>query len=113
MRPITVLLGIIMGSTVSLALCLFLVWVVILLLPSNMQQFAPEYATLLKAVAVFTLFAVASSASFYGEVRRDSDQRRPAEVTPAEPQGRRRWRQLSHVATLLMIAVTLAIYWPR
>jgi hypothetical protein len=113
MRPITVLLGIIMGSTVSLAFCLFLVWVVILLLPSNEQGFAPEYATLLKAVAVFTVYAVASSASFYGEVRRDSDQRRPAQVTPPEPQGRRRWRQLAHVATIVMTAVTIALYWPR
>jgi hypothetical protein len=113
MRPFTVLLGIIMGSTVSLAFCLLLVWVVLLLLPGNEQQWGPEQGTLLKAVAVFTVFAVASTASFYGEVRRDAAQRRPAQVTPPEAQSDRRWRQLAHLATLVMIAVTIAIYWPR
>lgn len=95
MRPLTVLLGIAMGSTVSLALCLLLTWVVILLLPANEQRFAPENAELLKAVAVFTAFAVACSASFYGDI------------------SSRHWRYWAHGGSLAMLALTVFFYWPR
>jgi hypothetical protein len=95
MRPLTILLGITLGSTVSLAFCLLLVWVVILLLPQHEQAFGPEQGVLLKAIAVFTAFSVASWASFYGDLRL------------------RRWRLLAHLATLAMLGVAIAIYWPR
>ena len=95
MRPLTLLLGITMGSTVSLAFCLLLVWVVILMLPENQQVFGPEQGTLLKAVAVFTVFSVASSASFYADLRERS------------------WRWLAHAGTAVMFGVAIAAYWPR
>jgi hypothetical protein len=95
MRPLTILLGITMGSTVSLAFCLLLVWVVFLLLGHSAEQHGPEKGVLLKAIAVFTLFSVASSASFYGDLRAS------------------RWRVLAHLATLAMFGVTIAVYWPR
>jgi hypothetical protein len=94
MRPLTVLLGILMGSAVSLAVGLLLTWVVILLLPQNEQQFAPEQVPLLRAVAVFTLFSAASAASFYGDLRLRS------------------WRYLAHAATLAMLGVAVWLYWP-
>jgi hypothetical protein len=94
MRPLTMLLGIVMGSTVSLAVGLLLTWVVILLLPQNEQQFGPEHAALMRAIAVFTLFAVASGASFYGDLRVRS------------------WRFLAYGATLLMLGVAVWLYWP-
>jgi hypothetical protein len=95
MRPLTVLLGIVMGSTVSLAFCLLLVWIVFLLMPDKAQQFAPEQGALLKAVALFTVFSAASAASFYGELRS------------------RPWRLPAHLGTLAMLGLTVALYWPR
>jgi hypothetical protein len=95
MRPLTILLGIAMGSTVSIAFCLLLVWVVILFLPQHEQVFAPEHGALLKAAAVFTVFSVASSASFYADLRSRS------------------WRPLAHLGTVAMLGVAVALYWPR
>jgi hypothetical protein len=83
-----------MGSTVSLAVGLLLTWVVTLFLPRDAVRFAPEQAPLLEAVAVFTLFAAASAASFYGDLRS------------------RRWRYQAYAATLLMFAATVWLYWP-
>jgi hypothetical protein len=94
MRPLTVLLGIVMGSTVSLAVGLLLTWIVILFLPQNEARFAPEHAPLLKAMVVFTLFAAAASASFYGDLRS------------------RRWRFGAYGATLAMLALSIWLYWP-
>ena len=69
MRPLTVLLGIVMGSTVSLSVGLLLTWVTILFLPGKDAEFAPEHGALLRAVTVFTVFAAATAASFYGDLR--------------------------------------------
>jgi hypothetical protein len=95
MRPLTFLIGIVMGSVVSLAVVLLLVWIVILCLPGNEQPFASEQGALLRAVVIFTLFSAASGASFYADLRDRS------------------WRYLAHTATLAMLALTVWIYWPR
>ena len=58
-------------------------------------RFAPEHAPLLRAMAVFTLFSVASAGSFYGELRE------------------RAWRLAAHGATLAVLAMALWMYWPR
>jgi len=94
MRPLTFLIGIVMGSTGSLAFVLLLVWVVFLLLPANVQRFETEQSYLLQAIAVFTAFCAASSVSFYGDLRNRS------------------WRYLAHAATLGMLAVAVWLYWP-
>jgi uncharacterized membrane protein len=83
-----------MGSTVSLAVGLLLTWVVILFLPQNEAQFAPEQVPLLRAVAVFTLFAAASAASFYGDLRSRS------------------WRFIAYGSTVAMLGVAVWMYWP-
>src|ERR1700731_3559030 len=67
MRPLGFLLAIVTGSTVALSVGLLLTWVVIMFLPDNEAQFAPEHGPLLRAVAVFSLFAAAAAISFYGE----------------------------------------------
>src|SRR2546429_9649849 len=69
MRPLTALLGILMGSGVALATGLLMTWIVILFLPAEQARFAPEHAALMRAIAVFTLFSAASAGSFYGELR--------------------------------------------
>ena len=91
-RPLTALLGIVMGSAVALATGLLMTWIVILLLPADEARFAPEHAPLLRAIAVFTLFSAASAGSFYGELRGRS------------------WRPAAHGATLVMLAVAVWMY---
>ena len=97
MRPLGFLLAIVTGSTVALSSGLFLTWVVILFLPGNEAQFAPEHGPLLRAVAVFSLFAATAAISLYGEMR---SQTRP-------------WRFLAHFATVAMFGVAVWMYWPK
>lgn len=97
MRPLGFLLAIITGSTVALSIGLLLTWVVILFLPENEAQFAPEHGPLLRAVAVFSAFAAAAAISFYGEM-----------TTRAG-----RWRFLAHVATVAMFGIAVWMYWPK
>jgi hypothetical protein len=97
MRPLGFLLAIVTGSTLALSIGLFLTWVVILFLPDNEAQFAPEHGPLLRAVAVFSLFAAAAAISFYGEFRMRT-------IT---------WRSLAHLGTLAMFGVAVWMYWPK
>jgi len=94
MRPLTVLIGIVMGSTVSLAVGLLGTWIVILFLPQEAERFAPEHAALLQAIAIFTGLAAASACSFYGELR-------------ARP-----WRLQAHIVSVLLLATSIWVYWP-
>ncbi|HYL71919.1 MAG TPA: hypothetical protein VEY89_11525 [Candidatus Dormibacteraeota bacterium] len=95
MRPLSALLGILMGSAVALATGLIMTWIVILFLPADEARFAPEHAALLRAIAVFSLFAGASAGSFYGELRTRS------------------WRPAAHAATLATLALAVWLYWPQ
>jgi len=94
MRPLTILLGIVMGSTVSLAVGLLGTWIVILFLPQDAERFAPEHAALLQAIAIFVALAAASAFSFYGDLRS------------------RGWRLAAHAVSLLLLATTIWVYWP-
>ncbi len=97
MRPLTFLLAILLGSTLALAIGLLLTWVVILFLPENEAQFAPEHGALLRAIAVFTLFAAVTAVSFDGEFI----------IRP------RTWRLTAHAATVAMFAAAVWMYWPK
>jgi hypothetical protein len=94
MRPLTILLGIVMGSTVSLSVGLLGTWIVILCLPRDAERFAPEQGALLQAIAMFTALAAASAFSFYGDLRT------------------RVWRLGAHAVSLLLLATTIWLYWP-
>jgi hypothetical protein len=69
MRPFAVLLGIVMGSTVSIALALAMTLAVFLLLPEYSARVDAEFAPLLRMLVVTVLLAVTAVASFYGELR--------------------------------------------
>jgi hypothetical protein len=97
MRPLGFLLAIVTGSTVALSIGLLLTWVVILFLPEHEAQFAPEHGPLLKAIAVFSLFAATAAISLRGEL-----------LARSPP-----WRYLAHVATVAMFGVAVWIYWPK
>lgn len=95
MRPLVVLLGIVMGSTVSIAAALLMTGLVFLLLPGYEERLADERAPLLVACTLSVILAGVASMSFYGELRT------------------RRWRFAAHAALTLMIAIALWTYWPK
>ena len=84
-----------MGSAVALAIGLVMTWIVILFLPADEARFAPEQPALIRAVVIFTLFAVATAGSFYGQQRE------------------RAWRGLRTPPRLRMFAAVLWLYWPE
>src|SRR3990170_2977805 len=95
MRRLVVLLGIVMGSTVSIALVLLLVGLVFLLLPEFGARLREERQPLLMALLTLVPLAAVAVWSFYGELRT------------------RAWRYAAHVALVAMLALVLWTYWPK
>lgn len=95
MRPFVVLLGIVMGSTVSIAAALLMTGIVFLLLPAYADRLADERVPLIVACILSVVLATVATTSFYGELKA------------------RRWRYGAHAALTLMLAVALWNYWPR
>jgi hypothetical protein len=95
MRPLVVLLGIVMGSTVSIAVALLMTGVVFLLLPEYGQRLTEERNPLLLACLLSVLLAAVAAASFYGELRARS------------------WRFAAHGALFVMLVLSLWTYWPK
>jgi hypothetical protein len=95
MKPLTVLIGIVMGSAVSLAVGLLMTMAVILLIPEHADRLAAEKLPLVKAILAFTLLSAAAGASFYGEIRS------------------RRWRFPAHAVMVAVLGATVWMYWPQ
>jgi hypothetical protein len=95
MRPLVVLLGIVMGSTVSIAAALLMTGLVFLLLPGYGERLADERAPLMVACTLSVILAGVATTSFYGELRS------------------RRWRHAAHLALALMLAIAFWTYWPK
>ena len=96
MRPLVVLLGIVMGSTVSIAVALLLTGVVFLLLPEYGARLADESGSLVTACLLSVLLAAIAATSFYGELRE------------------RGWRYAgARGAAALAVAISLWTYWPK
>jgi hypothetical protein len=95
MRPLVVLLGIVMGSTVSIAVALVLTGVVFLLLPEYAERLSDERGALTVACTLSVLLAAVAVTSFYGELRL------------------RGWRIAAHVVLTLALASVLWVYWPK
>jgi hypothetical protein len=95
MRPLAVLIGIVMGSTVSMAAGLAMTLAVFLLLPDQAKRVGEELWPLTRTFAFMLVLAAIAGASFYGELRD------------------RRWRRLANGALVGALAVTGWLYWPR
>jgi len=95
MRPFVVLLGIVMGSTVSIAVALLMTGVVFLLLPEYAGRLAEERNPLLTACLLSVFLAAIAGVSFYGELRVRS------------------WRFAAHAGLLVMLVLSLWTYWPK
>lgn len=95
MRPLVVLLGIVMGSTVSIALGLLMTGVVFLLIHDSDSRLADESRPLMASCILMVVLAAVAFASFLGELRQ------------------RRWRLLAHLGLLAMLAIAIWTFWPR
>ena len=95
MRPLVVLLGIVMGSTVSIAVALLLTGVVFLLLPEYAERLSDERGALVSACALSALLAAMAVTSFYAELRSKG------------------WRWAAHAALALVLTGVLWVYWPK
>jgi len=95
LRPLVVLIGIVMGSTVSIAVALLLTGVVFLLLPEYGTRLAEERGSLVLHCLLSASLAAIAVTSFYGELRV------------------RGWRYAAHLTLTLALAATLWRYWPR
>jgi hypothetical protein len=95
MRPLVVLLGIVMGSTVSIALGLLMTGAVFLLLHDSDSRLADESRPLLASCLLSVVLAAVAAASFLGELKE------------------RRWRFLAHAGLLAMLALAIWTYWPE
>jgi hypothetical protein len=69
MRPFAILLGIVMGSSVSIAVGLAMTLVVFLFLPEASARVSAEWAPLTRLFIGTLLFSGIATASFYGELR--------------------------------------------
>jgi hypothetical protein len=95
MRPFVVLLGIVMGSTVSIAAALMMTAIVFALLPAYAERLADERHPLILACTLSVILAGVATTSFYGELRE------------------RRWRVAAHLGLVVMLAAALWTYWPK
>jgi hypothetical protein len=95
MRPFTVLIGILLGSSASVTFALAAVLAIFCVLLRNHPTLSVEMPRLLYALVAFSLLTAASAGSFLGQLRV------------------RRWRGWAHMATAGCFALVLLMYWPR
>jgi cytochrome bd-type quinol oxidase subunit 2 len=95
MRPLVVLLGIVMGSTVSIALGLVMTGVVFLLIQDTDSRLADESRPLMGNILLSVALAAVAFGSFLGELKQ------------------RRWRLAAHAGLILMLGIAFWTYWPR
>jgi len=95
MRPVTVLLGITLGTVFSIACGLLLVSFLFWLLEADYPRLRSEIPELIRATAIFVGLSVAAGSSFYGSLKT------------------RQWRYVT--ITLLCGGLYLAgyYYWPE
>jgi hypothetical protein len=95
MRPFTVLIGILLGSSASVTFALAAVLAIFCMLLHSHPALSVELPRLLYALVAFALLTAASAGSFLGQLR----------VRP--------WRGWAHTATAACFALVLLMYWPR
>lgn len=65
MRPLTVITGILLGSSVSITLSLTAVILIFLILGDEYPRLAYEFSDLIKSTLIFVVLTAISAASFY------------------------------------------------
>ena len=95
MRPLTALIGIVMGSAASITFGPFTVLIVFSILAGNHPDLSHEMPQLLMSLLAFGILTAASAGSFVGQAKRRS------------------WRPRAHPGTPVSLAALALIYWPR
>ncbi len=95
MRPLAMLIGIVMGSTLSIFVALTLTAIVLLFLPEHADRFAEERGPLLQAIGLAFGLTSLAAMSFLGEIRT------------------RAWRPAAHLALVAGLCFAGWLYWPR
>jgi predicted membrane protein len=95
MRPLSVLLGIVLGSAVSITVALVLTLVVFLMLPEFAERIGEEFPPLLRTLAGSALIAVVSAIGFYGELKETV------------------WRRIPQLALVLLLVFIGWLVWPQ
>ncbi len=95
MRPLTVLLGIVLGSAASISFGLTAVLIIFTLLRTEHPDLSRELPRLLLSLVAFLALTAASAGSFIAQIRV------------------RAWRAWAHVATLAALGAVAWLYWPR
>jgi predicted membrane protein len=95
MHPLSVLLGIVLGSAVSITVALVLTLVVFLMLPEFGERIGEEFPPLLLTLGGSALIAVVSAFGFYGELR---------ETT---------WRRVPQIALAVLLTFIGWMVWPE
>jgi len=95
MRPLTVLIGIVLGSAASITFGLGAVLIVFCVLAGEHPDLSHELPQLLGSFAAFGGLTAASAGSFLGQIK-------------ARP-----WRGWAHLATAVCLGALILLYWPR
>jgi hypothetical protein len=95
MRPFTVLIGILLGSSASITFGLGAVLVVFCLLTREHPELSRELPQLVLSLTAFGVLTAASAGSFLGQIKA------------------RRWRLWAHLATAACLCAVVLLYWPR
>lgn len=95
MRPLSVLLGIVLGSAVSITVALVLTLVVFLMLPEFAERIGEEFPPLLRTLAGSALIAVVSAIGFYGELKETV------------------WRRIPQLVLVLLLGFIGWLVWPQ
>lgn len=94
MQPLTVVLGIVLGSVFSIAFGLAIVWLIFGLRQGEDPRYALELPELARATVLFTLVTVVSAYAFLGSLRVTS------------------WRHWPLLALVVGLAGIGSYYWP-
>lgn len=95
MRPLAVLIGIVMGSSVAIALGLGMVLIIFLILSGEHAELEAEFGPLLRATGLFVALGACAAASFLGELKAA------------------RWRFYAFAALAGTLALVTWTYWPQ
>jgi hypothetical protein len=95
MRPLTVLIGIVLGSAASITFGLGAVLIVFCVLAGEHPDLSHELPQLVGSLIAFGALTAASAGSFLGQVKV------------------RRWRGWAHLATAACLCALVLLYWPR
>lgn len=94
MQPLTVITGILLGTTASIAVGLSVVLLLFFILLGDHPQLAVEFAPLSVSTAIFLLMTAICAASFLGLVKQT------------------RWRWIAQAGMWIGLALTVVYYLP-